>query len=312
MVPKNEFNSQNSGLSEKSLPNFKVTVGLCVKNNESTIAEAIDSVVHQDFKHELMELIIADGCSHDRTISIIKERLLKTDIPYKIFSENKGLGYARQIVVDHASGTCIVWVDGDIILSKEYIRRQINFMDSHPDVGIVVGAFGFLSDDNLVATLENISYVASSLYSQEGPTTKLLGTEASCHRTKAVREAGGFDINIKGAHEDVDLSSRIKSNGWVLYENKHIFYERQRKTWKDLWRQHFWYGYGLHYILHKKSRGNLIQDRSTDRIIISSAAYRATRKKIAFLLPINFVFKKAALIMGFMSAHFNGYGHQPS
>lgn len=65
-----------------------MTVGICVKNSEDTVAEAMDHVADQDFQHDLMELIIVDGCSHDRTIPIIRETLSKTDIPYKIFSEN--------------------------------------------------------------------------------------------------------------------------------------------------------------------------------------------------------------------------------
>ncbi|MCJ7630855.1 glycosyltransferase [Candidatus Bathyarchaeota archaeon] len=288
---------------------IRVTVGLCVKNNETTVAEAVDSIINQYYPQESMEIIVVDGNSHDKTLFIINEKIQKTHIEYKILSERMGLGFARQMVVDNALGEYIIWVDGDIILAKDYIRRQVDFMDDHLDVGVVVGTYGLSPEDNLVATLENIGYFVNSLSSKEGPTTKLLGTEASCQRTKAIREAGGFDINIRGANEDMDLSYRIRSRGWLLYENKPIFYEKQRGTWKDLWKQHFWYGYGLHYILHKKSRGNLIQDKSVDRVIISSAAYRVTHKKIVFLLPINFIFKKAALIMGFISAHFNGYGH---
>ena len=289
---------------------IRVTVGLCVKNNESTVAEAVDSIINQYYPQEAMEIIVVDGNSQDKTLFIINEKIQKTHVEYKILSERKGLGFARQLVVDNALGEYIIWVDGDIILAKDYIRRQVNFMDNHLEVGVVVGTYGLCPGDNYVATLENIGYFANSLSSKEGPTTKLLGTEASCQRIKAIREAGGFDINIKGANEDLDLVYRIRSKGWLLYENGPIFYEKQRRTWKDLWRQHFWYGHGLHYILHKKSRGNLIQDRSVDRVIISSDAYRATHKKIVFLLPLNFIFKKAALIMGFISAHFNGYGHQ--
>ena len=129
------------------MPECKVTVGLCVKNDAYTITEAIDSVLSQDFQHELMELVIVDGCSHDRTLPIIRERLSKTDIMYKIFSENTGLGYARQVVVDNALGTYIVWVDGDVILSRSYISQQVDFMERHPQAGITQGAFGFLNDD---------------------------------------------------------------------------------------------------------------------------------------------------------------------
>ena len=48
----------------------KVTVGMCVKNCAATIKEAIESVLNQDFPHELMELIIVDGNSEDETLSI--------------------------------------------------------------------------------------------------------------------------------------------------------------------------------------------------------------------------------------------------
>ena len=303
---------QQASASEKNnlCKGIRVTVGLCVKNNGSTVAEAVDSIINQCYPQESMEMIVVDGNSQDKTLSIINEKIQKTHIKYKIISERKGLGFARQMVVDNALGEYVIWVDGDIILAKDYIRRQVNFMDNHLDVGVVVGTYGLCPEDNLVATLENIGYFVNSLNSKEGPTTKLLGTEASCQRIKAIREAGGFDINIKGANEDMDLSYRIISKGWLLYENKAIFYEKQRRTWKELWKQHFWYGCGLHFILHKKSRGNLIQDRSVDRVIISSAAYRATHRKMVFLLPLNFIFKKAALLMGFISAHFNGYGHQ--
>jgi glycosyltransferase involved in cell wall biosynthesis len=293
------------------LPDCKVTVGICVKNNEDTIAEAVDHVVDQDFQHDLMELIIVDGCSHDRTITIIKEILSKTDIQHKIFSENKGLGYARQIVVDNASGTYIVWVDGDIVLTTDYIRSQVEFMDSHPRVGILAGRFGLL-EDNWVALLENIGNVLYDSNVKPGFTSKLLGTEASVQRTQAIREVGGFDIHIRGAAEDQDLSSRVRSAGWLMYENRHIFYERQRRTWKDLWKQHYWYGYGLHYVTHKSTRRQPIQDASNDRAIFSFAAYRATHKKVVFLLPLNFVFKKIALFAGFLGAHVTGYGHEKS
>ena len=283
---------------------------MCVKNNEDTIAKTIDSIMNQDFKHERMELIIVDGCSSDKTLQIIKEKLLNTDIRYKIFSENTGLGYARQIVVDNASGIYIVWVDGDIILTKDYISRQIDFMEKHPKAGVVVGAYGLNPEDNIVATLENIGYVIDSMNPKIGPTNKLLTLSSSCQRTKAIRDAGGFDIKIKGASEDMDLSYRIRSKGWLMYENSPIFYHKQRTTWKEIWQQHFWYGYGLHYIRHKKSRGSLVRDKSIDRVIISSTAYKITYKKAVFLLPLNFIFKKAALMMGFISAHFHAYGHQ--
>jgi glycosyltransferase involved in cell wall biosynthesis len=286
-----------------------VTIGLCVKNNEDTIKEVVNSIVNQDFPHELMEVIVVDGSSQDQTLSIIREAFSKADLKVRVFSENKGLGFARQIVVDKAVGKYIVWVDGDIILSKNYVKEQVDFMEHNPCVAVAAGSFGLLTDDNLVAFLENIGYVIDSLRHQGKPTSKLLGTEGSILRVKAARMVGGFDPQIKGAQEDTDLAFRMYLAGWKFHNTKSIFYERQRNTWSALWKQHFWYGYGLHFAQHKNKGRNIFINKPHDRIILSFEAYKLTRRKVVFLLPLNFIFKKTALLFGFLKAHMDSYGH---
>lgn len=287
-----------------------VTIGACVKNAEANINEAITSVIDQNFPSKQMEIIVVDGCSHDKTLAIIEKHLSGTNIKRRFFSENKGLGFARQVVVDNACGEYIVWVDGDIVLSKGYVKQQVDFMEQHPSVGIAVGSFGLLQGDNWIATLENIGYVIDSSRHHGTLTSKLLGTEGSIFRVEAIREAGNFDSNIKGAQEDIDIAYRIRAAGWKLGITNAVFYERQRRTWKALWKQHSWYGYGLHFIQHKNKGRNLFVDRSVDRIPFSFLAYKLTHRKVVFLLPLNFIFKKIALLYGFVMAHMDGYGHR--
>ena len=82
----------------------KVTIGICVKNCEATIKEAIDSVIDQDFPHELMEVIFADDDSTDETLSIIESYGPNMDMQAKVFHhEWKGLGVTRDIVVNNIS-----------------------------------------------------------------------------------------------------------------------------------------------------------------------------------------------------------------
>jgi len=293
----------------KNTGKITVTIGLCVKNAETTIEEAVNSIVNQDFPPELVEVIVVDGYSQDKTLSIIRECLSRADIRKRFCAENEGLGFARQMVVDNANGKYILWVDGDIILSKDYVRQQVNFMEQHTSVGIAVGSFGVLKEDNWVAALENISYVVDSSRHQGKETSKLIGTEASIFRVEAIRQVGGFDPHIKGSQEDIDAAYRIKKAGWELSITNAVFHERQKRTWRALWQQHSWYGYGLHFMQHKNKGRNLILDRSVDRIPFSFHAYRLTHQKVVFLLPLNFIFKKAALLFGFLKAHMDGYGH---
>ena len=288
-----------------------VAIGFCVKNEEDTIRDAIESVARQDFPHECLEMIFVSDGSTDGTLQIIKECVSKIDIRAKVFHTDwRGLGQARQTVVENASGDYIVFVDGDCRLSTNYISKQIDVMRRYPTVGIASGLFGICQGDNCVATLENVNYVVSRLKHKGKMTSNLISTAGSIMRVAALKQVGGFDPEIRRSQEDIDVAYRLKRAGWRSYITDAVFYHRFRRTWKALWRQHFSYGYGLHFLLSKNKGQNPLRDKSVDRILFSSQAYKLTGKKMVFLLPLNFVFKKIALVCGFLAAHADGYGHQ--
>lgn len=281
----------------------RLTVGLCVKNAEETVGKTIESVINQDFPHEIMELIIVDGCSEDRTLSILMDYLGNINIKNKILSENEGLGSARQTVVDNATGTYIVWVDGDMVLPIDFIRKQVEFMESNPSVGIGKGKYGIRDGDNLVAALENIEFLLN--FNCEGETkSKSLGTSGCIYRVEAIRQAGGFDENIKGVGEDMDAEYRIKDCGWKFCVTPAVFYEKRRETWKSLWDEYFWHGYGWRSLLRKnKGMVNLYKLMPPIAIALEFLrvpdAYRLTYRKIVLLLPLHYVFKRIAWFLGF-------------
>ena len=289
----------------------KVTVGLCVKNCEATVKKAIDSIVNQDFPHELMELIVVDGHSRDRTLSIIKAAILNTNIPARFFCENKGLGVARQMVVDKADGNYIIWVDGDIVLSKDFVKIQVDFMEQHPKVGIAGGKFQMYPKENLIAALDSIEWmVIDHIHGRKASAKPTLHRAGGCiYRVKAIRQVGGFDCNISGALEDLDAEYRMGKIGWVTYFiTDAVFYDRRKGTWKDIWKENFWYGYGGHFFLHKH-RERKSASAFLECFRRSSVAYELMHKNFVFLLPIQHTFKKVAWFLGFAKAHFDGYGH---
>jgi len=118
----------------------KVTVGVCVRNCEGFVEEVIESIMNQDFPHELMEVIFVDDGSEDETLSIIKGHIPKMDMKVKVFHhEWKGLGYSRNVVVDNATGDFILWVDGDMVLSRDFVSGLVRFMEQNAKVGIAKG-----------------------------------------------------------------------------------------------------------------------------------------------------------------------------
>ena len=291
----------------------RVSVGICVRNCADYIQEAIESIVAQDFSHELMELIVVDGYSEDKTLSILKENLNKSDLKYKIFYENEGLGRARQMVVDDAVTDYIVWVDGDMIISKDFVKTQVEFMDNNPKVGIAKGKYGLAPGANLIATLEIYSRAASKMVdfnAKETSRFKSLGTSGCIYRVKAIRQAGGFDENIKGYGEDLDAEIRVRDAGWLLFmiDVTYRDYERHGLKARGLWLKYLRRGYDMHHFAHKNRgvvslRKMLPPAAFLGGLFHSVTVYKLTHQKAAFLLPIQCALKNTAWCLGFVRSH---------
>ena len=286
--------------------NVKVTVGLCVKNSQATVEKAVNSIISQDYPLSAMELLVVDGFSKDATVQIIKNRISGSELGNRFFSENLGLGRARQTVVENASGTYIIWVDGDMVLPKNFIRKQVEFMDANPSVGIGKGRYSLNKKDKLVATLENMEFLIN--FSHEGETnSKALGTSGCIYRIQAIRQAGGFDANIKGVGEDMDAEYRVREKGWKLYVTNAVFYEKRRENWKSLWDEYFWHGYGWASLLNKnRDMVNIVKLLPPIAVVAEFTripkAYKLTYQKAAVLLPFHYIFKRIAWFLGFMKS----------
>ncbi|MGB9693835.1 MAG: glycosyltransferase, partial [Fervidobacterium sp.] len=287
----------------------KVTIGFCVRNCGLTIQDAIESVLIQDFPHELMEVIFVDDGSTDTTLSIIKEYASKMDMEVKVFHHKwRGLGYSRNVVIENASGEYIIWVDGDMILPKDHVRKQVEFMEKNPKVGVGKAKYGIYNTKSLSAFLENVAAVTEfSIEKNTAPSNyKPLGTGGSIYRVKAIKEVGGFNVNINGVGEDMDLEFKVRDAGWILTVTPAVFYEIRRETWKDLWDEYFWHGTGGRHVLNyiKKSSSVLSKTFPFFAILVlvkhSIIAYKKFHKKEVFLLPLHWIFKRTAWLTGFI------------
>jgi glycosyltransferase involved in cell wall biosynthesis len=287
-----------------------VVIGVCVKDCEKTIGPSIESIMAQDFPHELIEVIFVDDGSKDKTLSIILKYVRKMDMHVKVFhGEWKGLGPARNVVVKNAEGDYILWVDGDMLLPRDHIRKQVDFMKKNPKVGIAKARYAFSSSESLVEFLENITCIAEDFSAGDEWKTnlRLPGTGGAMFSIKAIKQVGGFDENLKGTGEDQDIAYRIKEAGWLIKRSNALFYERRSKTWMGLWKKYLWYGYGDYY-LYLKNRDLFILYRMIPPIqfvaglLKSLVAYKLTRRKSVFLLPYQFAFKMTAWCLGFIKA----------
>lgn len=294
-----------------------VTIGIVVKNCESTIKDTVESIVKQDFPPELTEVILVDDGCQDKTVPTAIDRFSKSKLGVRICRTiSNGLGKARQMVVDNAKGKYIIWVDGDMTLSKDHVRRQVDFMKAHPNVAKTRGKWRWTRSNSLVASLESMKLLD---YERRHTSPRLLGSMlvgigGSICRLQALRQVGGFDTQIKGAGEDVDIAAKMLKAGWSLRFSDAEFYHGFKETWNELWNQYLWYGYGTHYVSHKHRGLIQIWTRIPPVAFFSGfsnsiAAYKSNHLKVSLLLPFQNVFKQAAWYLGFIKGHLENYGH---
>lgn len=291
-----------------------VTIGICVRNCERFLNDAIESVIAQDFPHELMEIVFVDDGSQDKTLQIIQDYVQKMDIRAIVFHTSwKGLGPARQLVLRNANGKYLLWVDGDEILSENYVRLQVDVMEKNSGVGITCGFIG-APDKNMLLNLELVQFRIDH-YLFDNPrnflwkTRKLPGTGGSTFRIKALKQVNGFDERITGAGEDMDIAKKVENANWSIKLNNSIFYEKKMNmsTLVDLWKKYFWYGYGS-YSIYRKHRTTVSLPRMTPLagffagFFYSVIAYRLIRQTVFFLLPFLFCFKMTAWCLGFFES----------
>lgn len=291
-----------------------VTIGMCVRNCENIVQNALDSVINQDYPHEKMQIIFVDDGSEDHTLSIISAYVKKIDIQTKILQTRwQGLGSARNLILNNADGEYIVWVDADEVLTKNYVKKQVEFMESNPSVGITTGLFSTVQK-NLVLNLELIPAIIEHVNfgkpkSFMWKTQKMPGTGGATFRVKALRQVDGFDEKLKGVGEDQDVAHRIQNAGWLIRLNNARLYELHGGllTFKDLWRRYRWYGYGGEKI-YRKNREIFSLPRMSPMagvlagFLYSLIAYKLIRQKKVFLLPLHYGIKMTAWMIGFISS----------
>jgi glycosyltransferase involved in cell wall biosynthesis len=112
----------------------EITVLLCVFNGADHLNEAVASVLHQTFKD--FELLIIDDGSKDGTPAIVRNirdqrvRSIRHDTNRGlIFRLNEGIGIAE--------GRYIARMDADDLCHQERLERQYQFLENHPEVGVL-------------------------------------------------------------------------------------------------------------------------------------------------------------------------------
>ena len=284
-----------------------MTIGICARNSENIVLDAINSVIQQDFDHRLMEIVFVDDGSEDNTLQIVKAAFSEIDVPAIIFHDGwRGIGKARNTIVQNANGEYIIWLDSDEVLEKDFVRRQINLMELNPKAAIATARMKFPYEQNQVLTLEHIPYIVENRFRDWKDPSKLPGTGGTTYRLKAIKEAGGFDENLQGSCEDIDAAYRMTQAGWLIIRGNSFFEESHEglSTFGALWKRSLKRGETSRRVYNKNTVFFSVYRMNPLASFVAGVrygiiGYLLTKKKVSFLLPFFYAFKSTAWFLGF-------------
>lgn len=184
----------------------KISVIMSVYNGQKYLKEAIESILNQTFK-DFEFLIINDG-STDKTPEIL-EKYKRQDRRIKIINNAKNIGLTKSLNkgINIARGEYIARMDADDISLPERLEKQINFLDSHSEIGLLGAAYFEINEKGEI--------IGKKIFpvSDQELRKRLIRFNPFFHasimiRKKILNEVGGYNEEIKRA-QDYELWFRI-------------------------------------------------------------------------------------------------------
>jgi GT2 family glycosyltransferase len=286
-----------------------VTVGICVYKLSLDLVDLFDNLIKQTYDLKKIKIIVVYNKIDDVEVLVFLNNLFKKTFQNILFvnDEGKGLAYARQLVLKNAESIYLIYVDSDVLLEKNFIKNQVEYLNKYNDVALVIGINEYEEDENnLISEVQNLFFTILSNIPHFGAT--------AC-RVKALKDIDGFDLRIKGAAEDIDIKTRLVLKGWKFSTNINAKFRHLPKTsLRSISKQNLWYGYGDHLLYHKYSNLISLSQRSLPYffgwgIKLSFQSYKKYRNSRAFLIPLLSIFVSMNWWIGFIKSHFEGYGH---
>jgi succinoglycan biosynthesis protein ExoA len=225
----------------------RVTIAMPAYNEEKYIEACIASVQAQDYPSELIEILVADGRSTDRTREILAElatrdpRIHVIDNPERL--QAAGLGE----LVKQATGDIIVRMDVHAEYAPDYVRKCVETLarTGADNVGGAQRAKArSLFQRALCAALGSPLGVGGAKYRSAEAEGFVDTVFLGAFKRKVFETVGLWDPKAI-TNEDAELNQRILDSGGQIYLSRDIVVHYfPRDTFKTLAKQYFKYGRG--------------------------------------------------------------------
>lgn len=173
-----------------------ISVVITTKNEESNIENCLKSVLAQTYPQDMIETIVVDNNSTDRTVELVKGF---TPLNLKVFNWGPERSAQRNYGVEKSSGEYFLYLDADMTLSENVIKDCVNKVDKNPEI-IALHISEIVMGERFFSKVRRFE---RSFY--DG--TVIDGVRFI--KKNEFQKVGGFDEKLTGP-EDWDLDKKLK------------------------------------------------------------------------------------------------------
>lgn len=200
----------------RSLPEMKslpfVSVIIPAFNKEKIIEKTVNAVKNLEYPKKLMEIIVVDDGSTDKTYSIL-EKISGINLFRK---KNGGRADALNYGTMKAGGSIIACVDADSYPEKDSLKNAVRFFGDKYVAGVTASVLA-KNADRFIQKLQRLEYAMlvlsrklmerlNCIYVTPGP--------MALYRKDVLKKLGGFDG--KNMTEDIEIAWRLLANGYKI------------------------------------------------------------------------------------------------
>ena len=230
----------------------KVTGCIVTYNNMRTIDNTVSSLL--EHTKAPFQLYVVDNSSSDGTPDHIAAEYPPVEIIRR--TDNRGFGAGHNTVLDRLDSDYHVIINPDIIIRDDVITQMAEYMDAHPEIGMLSPAIKFPDGraQILGKKIPRLRYLVASRLRNEADPGKLLREYAMLDRdlskptdienatgcfmfirTDLFKKLGGFDERYFMYFEDCDLTRSVNlSSRTVFFPDATVYHEWGRESKKNM------------------------------------------------------------------------------
>ena len=236
-----------SGINSKVSTSISVIIP--ARNEEDNIRACLDSIVNQFYPLNLLEVIVVDDFSTDRTAEIVNSFADKkvTLLSLKDFAKEDLNSYKKkaiEVAISKAKGDLVITTDADCIVPDLWLETIVSFYEENQPA-FIAAPVSYYGENNFLKIFQSLDFMTlqgitgASVYKKFH---NMCNGANLAYEKKVFNEVGGFSgIDSIASGDDMLLMHKI----FELYPERVLFLKspaaivqtKPSETWNDFFNQ---------------------------------------------------------------------------